>query len=48
MDDLLNPPAPIEAEERVLNTMELGEDIRLCISVYLMDDLAQPTSSHRG
>ncbi len=28
MDDLLNPPAPIEAEERVLNTMELGEDIR--------------------
>jgi len=28
MDDLLNPPQPMEAEERVLNTMELGEDIR--------------------
>jgi hypothetical protein len=31
MDDLLNPPAPIEAEERVLNTMELGEDIRYTV-----------------
>jgi len=28
MDDLLNPPAPMEAEDRVLKTMELGEDIR--------------------
>lgn len=27
MDELLNPPAPIEAEDRVLMTMELGEDI---------------------
>lgn len=34
MDDLLNPPAPIEAEERVLNTMELGEDIRKQVEVY--------------
>jgi hypothetical protein len=31
MDDLLNPPVPIEAEERVLNTMELGEDIRYTV-----------------
>ena len=28
MDVLLNPPASLDAEERVLNTMELGEDIR--------------------
>ena len=28
MDELLNPSGPIEAEERVLNTMQLGEDIR--------------------
>jgi len=34
MDDLLNPPAPIEAEERVLNTMELGEDIRKQLEVH--------------
>ena len=27
MDELLNPDAPFEAEERVLATMELGEDI---------------------
>jgi len=27
MDELLNPPAPIQAEDRVLQTMELGEDI---------------------
>lgn len=27
MNELLNPPAPIEAEDRVLMTMELGEDI---------------------
>ena len=27
MDELLNPEAPFEAEERVLATMELGEDI---------------------
>jgi len=34
MDELLNPSAPIEAEERVLNTMELGEDIRKQLDVH--------------
>ena len=28
MDELLNPTAAVESEESVLNTMELGEDIR--------------------
>jgi len=28
MNDLLNPPAPMEAEDKVLKTMELGDDIR--------------------
>lgn len=28
MNDLLNPPVPMEAEDRVLKTMELGDDIR--------------------
>jgi len=28
MDELLNPPTAIDAEDRVLQTMELGEDIR--------------------
>jgi len=34
MDELLNPDAPFQAEERVLNTMELGEDIRNKIEVH--------------
>jgi len=29
MNELLNPTQPVESEEGVLNTMELGEDIRL-------------------
>merc|ERR1719400_2815669 len=34
MDELLNPPAPIQAEERVLQTMELGEDIRNKMEIH--------------
>merc|ERR1711915_844183 len=34
MDELLNPPAPIEAEDRVLQTMELGEDIREQLEIH--------------
>jgi len=34
MDDLLNPPKPMEAEDRVLKTMELGEDIRKQLEVH--------------
>jgi len=34
MDDLLNPPAPIQAEDRVLQTMELGEDIRKQLELH--------------
>jgi len=34
MDELLNPPAPIQAEDRVLQTMELGEDIRTQIEIH--------------
>jgi len=34
MDELLNPTGPIEAEERVLCTMELGEDIRKQLEVH--------------
>jgi len=29
MDDLVNPPAPIEAQERVMQTMELQTDVQL-------------------
>jgi len=48
MDDLLNPPAPIEAEDRVLQTMELGEDIRKQLENHeeqqkLWDDELGPT-----
>jgi len=34
MDDLLNPPAPLSAEDRVLATMELGEDIRAQLEIH--------------
>ena len=34
MDELLNPPAAIQAEERVLQTMELGEDIRNKMEIH--------------
>jgi len=34
MDELLNPAAPIQAEDRVLQTMELGEDIRERMEVH--------------
>eukprot|EP00092_Neocalanus_flemingeri_P002162 GFUD01002302.1.p1 GENE.GFUD01002302.1~~GFUD01002302.1.p1 ORF type:complete len:603 (+),score=206.05 GFUD01002302.1:67-1875(+) len=34
MDELLNPTAPIQAEDRVLQTMELGEDIRAQIEIH--------------
>ena len=45
MEELINPPAPIEAEDRVLMTMELGEDVtsqlelhggqQVCVPVYI-------------
>ena len=34
MDELLNPEAPFQAEERVLMTMELGEDIRSKMEIH--------------
>jgi len=34
MDDLLNPPAPLSSEDRVLATMELGEDIRAQLEIH--------------
>ena len=34
MDELLSPDAPFEAEERVLATMELGEDIRNNMEIH--------------
>jgi len=34
MDELLNPNAPFQAEERVLATMELGEDIRNKMEIH--------------
>jgi hypothetical protein len=34
MDELLNPPAPLSAEDRVLATMELGEDIRAQLEIH--------------
>jgi len=34
MDVLLNPPDSLDAEERVMNTMELGEDIRKQIELH--------------
>lgn len=34
MDELLNPSAPLQAEERVLQTMELGEDIRNKMEIH--------------
>jgi len=50
MDELLNPDAPFQAEERVLNTMELGEDIRNKIEIHegqqkLWDEDLSPTQS---
>jgi len=34
MDELLNPPAPLSAEDKVLATMELGEDIRAQLEIH--------------
>jgi len=34
MDELLNPAAPIQAEDKVLQTMELGEDIRAQMEIH--------------
>lgn len=34
MTELLDPPAPIQAEDRVLQTMELGEDIRTQMEIH--------------
>jgi len=50
MDELLNPPAPIQAEDRVLQTMELGEDIRKQLEIHegqqkIWDDELAPTQA---
>lgn len=50
MDELLNPDAPFEAEERVLATMELGEDITNKIEIHegqqkIWDDELAPTQA---
>merc|ERR1719391_116828 len=50
MDELLNPEAPFQAEERVLMTMELGEDIRNKMEVHqgqqtLWDSELAPTQA---
>jgi len=50
MDELLNPAAPLQAEERVLMTMELGEDIRSKMEVHqgqqtLWDSELAPTQA---
>lgn len=34
MDELLNPPAAISAEDKVLQTMELGEDITAQVDIH--------------
>ena len=34
MDELLNPPAAIIAEDRILQTMELGEDITAQVEIH--------------
>ena len=34
MDELLNPPAAITAEDRILQTMELGEDITAQVEIH--------------
>lgn len=50
MDELLNPDAPFEAEERVLATMELGEDITNKMEIHeaqqkLWDEDLAPTQA---
>jgi len=50
MDELLNPEAPFQAEERVLMTMELGEDIRSKMEIHqgqqtLWDSELAPTQA---